>query len=575
MSNEEKKGEKAEAEFFTNMKEEEIERILGKEDNMEKTKSVSEGKSEAVPNIVPSEVVELPIGSLVIDYHPRKNPGDIESLMGSIKRDGMQDPVLVYEMGDGKYGVIDGSRRLAAANEFGWDKVPCIVRKDLSARDAAHLSYVKNVERNSFDPIEIALHTKAMMERFGYSMRDMELKGYGSAASISNKLKLLNVAAPVQEKIRSGELTMAHGIQIAKLPTQKEQERMAKRVIDDDLSAKRTENQISRYLAKGKDKDERPRVQIPDSEIPGVYIKDSKDMSELPDNSIHLIVSSPPYFIGMEYEKGMNFDEHTEMVQAVLKECNRVLCKGGIIAFNLGDIHFFKGREGKKDVVDQMELMGHKYQSWLRKHGIHLTDLIIWRKSMPAWTKRKDIHYSETPHTAYKLLPNYEPVYIFRKKGERETPPEDVVLKSRLSKEQWVAWTPAVWDIKPVQNMEGHPNIYPDELCMRLIKMFSYEGDTILDPFLGSGTTVKVARELNRNAVGYEREPQYKAVIMKKLGIAEEKVERNILTVMKDNIEAVKDSQGTGSLPVPMRVSGGEPATLESADDYMEVGQTA
>jgi hypothetical protein len=67
--------------------------------------------------------------------------------------------------------------------------------------------------------------------------------------------------------------------------------------------------------------------------------------------------------------------------------------------------------------------------------------------------------------------------------------------------------------------MEGHPCIWPDELAYRLIKMFSYEGDTVLDPFLGSGTTVKVAKELKRDGIGYEKEPQYKAVIMQRLGL--------------------------------------------------------
>jgi hypothetical protein len=77
-----------------------------------------------------------------------------------------------------------------------------------------------------------------------------------------------------------------------------------------------------------------------------------------------------------------------------------------------------------------------------------------------------------------------------------------------------------VWEINTVKKMEGHPCIWPDELPHRLIKMFSYEGDTVLDPFLGSGTTVKVARELNRDGIGYERELQYKPVIMEKLGIS-------------------------------------------------------
>jgi len=516
MATENSTNKEVRTEILTNMDEQELQTILKEEATMKDSESTEKRNQDPLVGGYET-AVSVSIDSLVIDYHPRKNLGDLKSLMGSIKRDGLLEPLLAYEMEDGKVALIDGYRRLAAAKEFGWKEVPCVIWKKMSKRDAAHLSYVKNAERNAFDPIEIAMHLKAMMERFGYSMRDLEIKGYGSAASISNKLKLLEVAAPVQEKIRSGELSMAHGIQIAKLPTQKEQERMAKRVIDEDMTAKRTERQIDRYLSKGKQKDDRPRIQVPDSDIPGVYMKDSRDMSEMPDKAVHLIVTSPPYSVGMEYEKGVTFEEHIEMVQGVLKECGRVLVSGGVMAINVGDIYNFKGREGKSK-VSQVELMGHKYQSWLRSHGIFLTDTILWLKPMAAWRKRPDIQYTDVPHTTYTMLPNFEPVYIFRKKGERETPSEEIVLQSKLTKEQWTAWTPAVWKITPVLKAEGHPCPYPEELCMRLIKMFSYEGDTVLDPWLGSGTTVKVARELNRVGIGYEKEPQYKEVIMKKLG---------------------------------------------------------
>jgi DNA modification methylase len=413
-----------------------------------------------------------------------------------------------------------------------------------------------------------------MMERFGFTMRDLEIKGYGSAASISNKLKLLDLTEPVQKKIQSGELSIAHGLQLVRLPNKKEQERMAKRVIDEDLSAKRTERQIGRYLSKGKQKDERPPAQIPDTDIPGVYIKDSRDMRELPDESVHLIVSSPPYGVGMEYEKGVTFDEHIEIIQGVLKECARVLVKGGIMGLNVGDIHCFKARDGKKE-PSQVEMMGHRYQTWLRRYGIFLTDVIIWLKRMPSWTKRPDIHFTDVAHTAYKLLPNFEPVYIFRKKGEREVPDEDVVLKSRLTKEEWVAWTPSVWNIKPVQNMEGHPSIYPDELCLRLIKMFSYEGDTVLDPWLGSGTTIKVARELNRVGIGYEKEAQYKEVIMRRLGISskadEHKEVDKKIGILQEAFASATD--GEEHFPDLVKVKDEqekEKPSVEHADDYLE-----
>jgi ParB/RepB/Spo0J family partition protein len=466
------------------------------------------------------ELKEVRLEQLEVKYHPRKDLGDIEKLQGSIKRDGLQEPLLVYEAGEGRFAIIDGCRRFNAVQGLGWKVVPCLIKKDIEPAEAAHLSYVRNTEREGFNPIEIAGHLKAMRDTFGFSLRDLELKGYGTPPSIASKIKLLELPEVVQSQIREGKLTIAHGLSLLKLSNQKEMERMAKRVIDLDLTAKRTETQIDSYLAKGKKKEPKAVVAVPESDIPGVYIKDAKDMSELPDKSVHLVVTSPPYYVGMEFEKGMTYAEHWENINAVMDECARVLVPGGIMALNVGDVHNFRGVKGKNDFT-QIQLVGHKYQGFLRKHQIHLTDLIVWVKSGNAFGREIFKAFSEkTPHTGYRIIINHDPVYIFRKKGERETPAEDVVLRSRLSKAEWSAWAAGIWKIERERKAEGHPSIYPEELVSRIVKMFSYEGDTVLDPFLGSGTTVKVAREMNREAVGYEREPQYKAVIMEKLGIA-------------------------------------------------------
>ena len=464
------------------------------------------------------ELKLVSIDSITIpNHHPRSDYGNLETLQGSIKRDGLQEPLLVYEIEAGKFGIIDGARRLKAIQEMGLKQISCLINKGISEADAAHLSYVKNTERNSLNAIEIALHLKAMTDEFGYTHRELELRGYGSPAKISGQLKLLDLPESIQKKIQEGELTAAHGRELVKLPTKKEQEKMAKQVKDFDLSAKRTEIRISRYLAKGKKKAKKTKEQVPSPEIPGVYFKDSRNMSELPNKSVHLIVSSPPYGVGMEFEKGMTHEELLEMLKGVMDECARVLVPGGVMALNVGDIHNFRGSKGKNDFT-QIQLMGHKYQACLRKHRIFLKSHISWQKTK-AWTKRPEIFFDEeTIHTSYKILDTFEPVYIFRKEGKREIPSEDVVLRSKLTKEQWKAWIPSVWEITPVMNMDEHPSIYPDELVYRLIKMFSYEGDTVLDPFLGSGTTVKVARELNRDGIGYEKELQYKPVIMEKLG---------------------------------------------------------
>jgi len=118
----------------------------------------------------PIQVSELDIDSLIIKYHPRKNADKVEKLKSSIEECGLQEPIAVYELDKGKYAVIDGWRRLEAAKQLGWKSVTCIVHGNVDQRQAAHLSYVRNMERKNLDPVEIAKHLVVMKEKFGYSL---------------------------------------------------------------------------------------------------------------------------------------------------------------------------------------------------------------------------------------------------------------------------------------------------------------------------------------------------------------------------------------------------------------------
>ena len=494
-----------------------------KEDAM--TATTAQNAHEA-PNTIP-QIIDVPMEKLAVPVsHPRRNRGDLETLQKSIRKNGLLEPLTVCKSNeDGFYMVIDGTRRLTSLAEFGWKAVPCILVKSMPLGEIAHFAYEKNMERRSLSPIEIALHLKSMKEKYGYSLRDLDALGYGSPALTSQKIRLLDLPAKVKEMIEDEKLTMSHGVALLKLENDKQQEKKAKHAYDFGWSAKRLETNINDFLKKGK-KAHKEKVRLPEGDIPGVYFKDSKDMSELPEQSVHLIVASPPYCVGMEFEKGISYKEHWENMQEVVKESARVLVPGGIIALNVGDIHNYKGPDGKAK-HSQIELVGHKYQSYLRRHNVYLSDIIIWVKRTQAMSQDVSKAWSDkTPHTGYRILLNHEPIYIFRKQGEREIPSEDAALNSRITKEEWSHWVAGIWKINTVRRNEGHPAIYPDELVQRLIKMFSYEGDSVLDPFLGSGTTIKVARELGREGIGYEREVQYKPVIMQKLGLTEDALQQ-------------------------------------------------
>lgn len=464
-------------------------------------------------------IEEIPIEKIAVPItHPRRDPGDMKSLEESIRKRGLQEPITVTRSDDGIYQVIDGTRRLTILASLGAKSVTCYVREPMDQAHITLAAYEINNERKSFNPIENALHIQTMQERFGYSLRELEVLGYGSPSKISQILKLIDLPESVKDNIASGRLTPSHGGQLSKLSNPMHQERMAKQAINFGWSAKKTELKVDKFLRKEK---QLPPVKTkaPEGDIPGVFIKDAKDMSELIDNSVHLIVGSPNYHVGMEFEKGYSEDEHWTNIQAVIDEMVRVTCPGGIIAINVGDMHNYKGPKGNNG-FSQIKLVGHLYQKFLSKHGVYLKDIIIWCKATHAFSRDVSKAWSEnTPHTGYGIHINHDFIYVFQKKGERELPSEDIILRSRVTKEEWDKWATSVWMIDRVRKMDGHPAMFPEELVYRLVRMYSYEGDVVLDPFLGSGTTVKVARELGRQAFGYERLEQYKEVIMKKLGI--------------------------------------------------------
>ena len=258
------------------------------------------------------KIQEIAIEKIAVPLlHPRRNIGNLKSLEESIRKNGIMEPLAVCLGEDGNYQIIDGSRRLTVIASFGMKTVPCLVREKLNEAQVCHLSFVKNHERQNLNAIEIATHIRTMKERFGYSLREMEALGYGSSASISNSLKLLDIAKSVQEMIVNGELSASHGTELSKLGTVKLQERMAKQVVDLEWSAKRTAARVTQIINKGK-KEIVESVKVPEGDIPGVYFKDSRDMSELPNRCVHLIVSSPPYFVGIQFVGAVAFD-HTDL----------------------------------------------------------------------------------------------------------------------------------------------------------------------------------------------------------------------------------------------------------------------
>jgi len=442
----------------------------------------------------------------------------MEELKKSIEREQLLEPLTVRKDGD-RYVIIDGVMRFRAVRELGWEVVDCVII-DADEERSYHLAYIRNVERQNLNPIEEALHFRTVQEKFGYNVEELVRKGYGPRTTLDDKLRLLRLPEDVQKEIvERKDLNPSIGYELAKLPDENSQRELAEEIIAKGMSSRQVKDKVQSLNARRKLEGKEIPVQgeILQGELPGVFFKDSSDMSELPDGSVGLIVTSPPYNVGLEYEEGVSFDDHLKMLDGVLGECVRVLVPGRKICVNVGDITTFGTRNHGKP---EIQLIGHFYQDILRKHGVRLVDVIIWKKCHKGkrdfnWFSNPQVSYHQKiHHTTYRILNNTEYIFVFEKDGDPGLP-----YGPQISKEEWKEWVDGVWEIPPVKGEKDHPAPFPDELVRRLVKMYSFEGEIVLDCFGGTMTTIKVARELNRIGIGYEKDDKYKSAIMRKLGI--------------------------------------------------------
>lgn len=497
-------------------------------------------------------IQDIEITELIEGYNPRKNVGDLDSLKHSIEEMGLLNPLLVRQV-DGKYEIIAGHRRFLAAKEIGKKTLSCMVR-DISDVEAFHLAFIDNKERNNLNALEEAEHYKECQGK-GMTVRDIGSKYNLSHVMIVKQTSLLELPLPIQDILgnSSYQFSPTHAYEISKLckPAdlqklfednkdcfedwqqacndeltyrQEQQIKLANAVIDSDMSVKRLSDKVKDLKSELNERDDNiteliEKEKEKQSTLDGIYFKDASDMSEFEDESVHLIVTSPPYMAGKEYETNMTFDEYETLIIGVLKECVRVLKPSCKLIINIGDItnmHKVIGvyPDGTDIISDQSQRYSicRMFEPECDFLGLKLKDTIIWKKDDP-WQSNPHIKYQDQ-ESKYRILPSTEYIYIYEKPGEKRAVPESLKLESSISKDEWKQYVSGLWDIPSVRNNNNHPSKFPDELPRRLIKMYSFVGDKILDPFLGSGTTVKVARELNRSGFGYElHEDLYKEVI--------------------------------------------------------------
>ena len=244
-------------------------------------------------------------------------------------------------------------------------------------------------------------------------------------------------------------------------------------------------------------------------------------MAEAPDESVHLVVTSPPYWQLKDYGNGrqIGFDDSYETyinnLNIVWSECHRVLAKGCRLCVNIGDQFARSVYYGRYKVIP----IRTEITKFCETIGFDYMGAVIWQKVTTCNTTGGATIMGSFPYPRNGILKlDYEFILIFKKYGTAPAVSKEIKEQSRLTTEEWNTFFAGHWNI-PGERQDKHLAVFPEEIPRRLIRMFTFVGDTVLDPFLGSGTTCLAARNLGRHSVGYEINPDYVQIIREKTGM--------------------------------------------------------
>jgi len=273
-------------------------------------------------------------------------------------------------------------------------------------------------------------------------------------------------------------------------------------------------------------------------------------MKEIQDESIHLIVTSPPYFNAPFDYKNLfeNYDQYLGVLKKVAKEMFRVLQQGRIFVLNIDDMLI----DGVKYpiVADATKIV--------QNAGFRYRDKIMWKKpdGYLRISRRSGV-LLKNPYPMYFYPDNLlESIIIFQKgkfdyrSKSQEIRKSSIIDTKEFQKNGWYKTLWKITNVLPGSPLEKNIAAFPEEIPNRIIKLFSYIGETVLDPFLGSGTTMKVAKKLNRNSIGIEIIRDLEEVIRKKTGFDKESEKENLGIVNRDkgryryvNLEYIKKKE--------------------------------
>lgn len=232
---------------------------------------------------------------------------------------------------------------------------------------------------------------------------------------------------------------------------------------------------------------------IPVESLNKIYCSSSEHMKELPDNSVHLMITSPPYNVGKEYDKDMSLQEYLSLLRNVFDETKRVLVDGGRVCINIANL-------GRKPYLPL-----HAYIIQIMSElGFLMRGEIIWDKSSSAGVSTAWGSWKSAKNPILRDVHEY--ILIFSKETYSRTHKK----KDSIKKEEFMEFTKSIWNFSAVSAKSiGHPAPFPEELPRRLIELYSFQDDVVLDPFMGSGQTAIAAIKSKRKYIGYDINKDY------------------------------------------------------------------
>ena len=250
---------------------------------------------------------------------------------------------------------------------------------------------------------------------------------------------------------------------------------------------------------------------VPDNDLPPelenrIVLGSSERMAGLPDNCVHLMVTSPPYNVTKTYDDDLSLQEYLDLLRRVFAETYRVLAAGGRACVNVANL-------GRKPYIPLSDHISHM----MMEIGFLMRGEIIWAKGAGAGVSMAWGSWQSAANPV--LRDTHEYILVFCK-GSFKRPKGD--KQSTITRDQFMEWTKSVWTMNPESARRvGHPAPFPLELPARLIQLYTFAGDVVLDPFIGSGTTALAALQAGRRYVGYDTSEEYVTLARQRLAAAQ------------------------------------------------------